>query len=189
MLLINSVLSRVLVFMFFLYNFSCDQAALWMVQSFCLSITTFSLCSHHHIFSRSSYQWQKWCPFKIQGQRSKVMVTEVKTQLKHFQNVTLVWFHWALWNDNISVSLFQTLIPLNKFWTCKILKKYFQCTDFRVGCSSHWKFCLFGAILTFLAGIYFNGSMLPSLVIRVQQCAFPTIRSVSRYGHHDTIRI
>ena len=52
--------------------FSCDQAALWMVQSVrpsvCLSVchtflTMFSLSYHHKIF-RSYYLWQKWCPCK-----------------------------------------------------------------------------------------------------------------------------
>ena len=45
-----------------LYIFSCDQAALWMVQSVCLSVclsvrlsgTPFWLCSHHHIIMKFS---------------------------------------------------------------------------------------------------------------------------------------
>ena len=50
--------------------FSCDQAALWMVQSIrpsvCLSVcdtffTMFLSLYHHEIF-RSYYHWQKWCP-------------------------------------------------------------------------------------------------------------------------------
>ena len=32
--------------------FSCDQAGLWMVQSVRLSVTPFSLCSHHHIIMK-----------------------------------------------------------------------------------------------------------------------------------------
>ena len=51
--------------------FSYDQAALWMVQSVCLSVrlsvcpsvTPFWLCSRHHIIM-SYYQWQKWRPYK-----------------------------------------------------------------------------------------------------------------------------
>ena len=34
--------------------FSCDQAALWMVQSVCLSVTPFSQCSHHCIIMKFS---------------------------------------------------------------------------------------------------------------------------------------
>ena len=36
------------------YIFSCDQAALWMVQSVCPSITPFWLCSHHRIIMKFS---------------------------------------------------------------------------------------------------------------------------------------
>ena len=62
--------------------FSCDQAALWMVQSVCLSVclsvylsvrhtflTMFPSSYHHEIF-RSYYQWQKWRPCK--SSRSEV---------------------------------------------------------------------------------------------------------------------
>ena len=67
--------------------FSCDQAALWMVQSVCLSVrpsirhtflTMFPSLYHHEIF-RSCYQWQKWRPCK--RSRSKVKVTEVTPHL------------------------------------------------------------------------------------------------------------
>ena len=62
--------------------FSCDQAALWMVQSVCLSVcdaffTMFPSSYHHEIF-RSYNQWHKWCPckrlrseFKGQGHRGQ----------------------------------------------------------------------------------------------------------------------
>ena len=77
---------------------SCDQAAPWMVQSdrpsVCLSVrhtlfTMFPSLYHHEIF-RSYYQWQKWCPMK--RSRSKVKVTEVKTQFSRFQTATPVEF-------------------------------------------------------------------------------------------------
>ena len=46
-----------------------------------LSVTPFSLCSHHRIimkFSMSYYQWQKWCPCKmsrsgVKGQGDEMM--------------------------------------------------------------------------------------------------------------------
>ena len=54
------------------FLFSCDQAALWMVQSVCLSVClsvcdtvfTMFLSSYHHEIFRSYYHWQKWCPCK-----------------------------------------------------------------------------------------------------------------------------
>ena len=80
--------------------FSCDQAALQMVQSFCLSVclsvplsvrpsvchTSFTMfpSSYHHEISRSYYQWQKWCPCK----RCKRSGSEVKGQGHRGQNPT-----------------------------------------------------------------------------------------------------
>ena len=52
--------------------FSCDQGALWMVFSVCLSVCL-SVChtfltifpsSYHHKIFRSYYRWQKWYPCK-----------------------------------------------------------------------------------------------------------------------------
>ena len=77
--------------------FSCDQAALWMVQSVRLSVhpsvrpsvcpsvchtflTMFPSSYHHEIF-RSYYQWQKWRPCK----RSR---SEVKGQGHRGHNPT-----------------------------------------------------------------------------------------------------
>ena len=69
--------------------FSCDQAALWMVQSVCPSVrpsvrhtflTMFPSSNHHEIF-RSYYQWQKWRPCK----RSR---SEVKGQGHRGHNPT-----------------------------------------------------------------------------------------------------
>ena len=66
----------------FIFVLSGDQAALWMVQFFCLSVChticiMFSSSSHHEIF-RSYYHWQKWCPcnrsrseIKGQGRRGQ----------------------------------------------------------------------------------------------------------------------
>ena len=69
--------------------FSCDQAALWMVQSVRLSVrlsvchtflTMFPSSYRHEIF-RSYYQWQKWRPCK----RSR---SEVKGQGHRGHNPT-----------------------------------------------------------------------------------------------------
>ena len=84
---------------------SCDQAALWMVQSVrpsvCLSVTPFSLCSHHRIimkFSGVITNDKSDVHAKGQGQRSKVKVTEVKTQFRRFRTVTPVWIDIWWWN-------------------------------------------------------------------------------------------
>ena len=82
------------------YIFSCDQAALQMVfsvrLSVCPSVTPFWLCSHHGIimkFSGVITNDQGKVHAKGQGQRSKVKVTEVTTQLNRFRTVTPVWIH------------------------------------------------------------------------------------------------
>ena len=96
--------------------FSCDQAALQMVfsvcpsvcLSVCLSVTPFWLCSHHHIimkFSGVITNDQSKVHAKVQGQRSKVKVTEVTTQLNRFWTVTPVWIHIWWWNDAYSLML------------------------------------------------------------------------------------
>ena len=86
--------------------FSCDQPALWMVQSVRpsvrLSVTPLWLCSHHCIimkFSGVITNDRSDVHAKGQGQRSKVKVIEVKTQLSHFLTVTPVWIHIWRWND------------------------------------------------------------------------------------------
>ena len=84
--------------------FSCDQAAIWLVQSVrpsvCASVrhtffTMFPSSYHHEIF-RSYYHGQKWCPCK--RSRSKVKVTEVNTQLSRFRTLTPVWIPIWQWN-------------------------------------------------------------------------------------------
>ena len=94
--------------------FSCDQAALQMVfsvcPSVCLSVTPFWLCSHHCIimkFSGVITNDQSKVHAKGQGQRSKVKVTEVTTQLNRFRNVTPVWIHIWWWNDAYSLMLLR----------------------------------------------------------------------------------
>ena len=93
-----------------LHSFSCDQSALWMAQSVCpsvrpsvcLSVTPFSLCSHHRIimkFSGVITNHRGDVHAKGQGQRLKVKVTEVATQLNSFWAITPVWIHKWWWND------------------------------------------------------------------------------------------
>ena len=92
--------------------FSCYQAGLWMVFSVHLSICpsvchAFSLCPsmyHHEIFS-SYYQWPNWGPCKRSRSRSKVKVTDVKTQLNCFLTITPVWIDIWWWNDAQSLMM------------------------------------------------------------------------------------
>ena len=81
--------------------FSCDQAALRTLLSVhpsvclsvCLSVTPFSLCSGYRIimkFSGVITNDKSDVHVKGQGQRSKVKVTEVNTQLNRFRTVTPV---------------------------------------------------------------------------------------------------
>ena len=98
--------------------FSCDQAALQMVFSVCpsvrpsvrLSVTPFWLCSHHRIimkFSGVITNDRRKVHAKGQGQRSKVKVTEVTTQLNCFWTVTPVWIHIWRWNDAYGLMLLR----------------------------------------------------------------------------------
>ena len=102
--------------------FSCDQAAIWLVQSVCLSVrpsvclsvclsvTPFSPCSHHRIimkFSGVITNDKSDVHAKGQGKRSKVKVTEVNTQLNRFQTVTPVWIHIWWWNYAYSLMMLR----------------------------------------------------------------------------------
>ena len=78
--------------------------------SVCPSVTPFWLCSHHRIFMKFSgviTRDQGKVHAKGQGQRSKVKVTEVTTQLNRFQTVTPVWIHIWWWNDTYSLMLLR----------------------------------------------------------------------------------
>ena len=84
--------------------FSCDQAALWMVQSLCLSVCHTFLAMipssyHHEIFRSYFTNDRSGVHAKDQGPRSKVKVTEVIIQLICFRTVTPVWIHIWWWND------------------------------------------------------------------------------------------
>ena len=78
--------------------------------SVCLSVTPFWLCFHHCIimkFSGFITKVQGNVHVKGQGQRSKVKVTEVTTQLNRFRTVTPVWIHIWWWNDTYSLMLLR----------------------------------------------------------------------------------
>ena len=74
------------------------------------SVTPFSPCSHHRIimkFSGVITNDKSDVHAKGQGQRSKVKVTEVNTQLNRFRTVTLVWIHIWWWNDANSLMMLR----------------------------------------------------------------------------------
>ena len=78
--------------------------------SVCPSVTPFWLCSHHRIimkFSGVITMDQGKVHAKGQGQRSKVKVTEVTTQLDRFRTVTPVWIHIWWWNFTYSLMLLR----------------------------------------------------------------------------------
>ena len=78
--------------------------------SVCLSVTPFWLCSHHRIIIKFSWvitNEKSKVHAKGQGQRSKVKVTEVTTQLSRFRTVTPVWIHIWWWNDAYSLMLLR----------------------------------------------------------------------------------
>ena len=90
-----------------------------MVFSVCLSVRL-SVCPSH-LFDYvpiivSSWNFLELSPrtrvtsmqkVKVRGQRSKVKVTEVTTQLSRFQTVTAVWIHIWWWNDTYSLMLLR----------------------------------------------------------------------------------
>ena len=68
------------------------------------------LCSHHRIimkFSGVITSEKSDVHAKGQGQRSKVKVTEVTTQLNRFRTVTPVWIHMWWWNDAYSLIMLR----------------------------------------------------------------------------------
>ena len=78
--------------------------------SVCPSVTPFWLCSHHRIimkFSGVITSDRSDVHAKGQGQRSKVKVTEVTTQLNRFRTVTPVWIHIWRWNDAYSLIMLR----------------------------------------------------------------------------------
>ena len=78
--------------------------------SVCPSVPPFCVCSQHRIimkFSEVITKDQGKVHAKGQGQRSKVKVTEVTTQLNGFRTVTPVWIHIWWWNDTYSLMLLK----------------------------------------------------------------------------------
>ena len=96
--------------------------------SVCLSVTPFWLCSHHRIimkFSGVITNDKSDVHAKGQGQRSKVKVTEVNTELNRFRTVTPVWIHIWWWNDAYSLMMLRRGALLFLAATKQLYKWYF----------------------------------------------------------------
>ena len=88
----------------------CLSVCLSVRLSVRLSVTPFWLCSHHPIimkFSGVITSDKSDVHAKGQGQRSKVKVTEVTTQLNRFRTVTPVWIHIWWWDDAYSLIMLR----------------------------------------------------------------------------------
>ena len=96
-----------LLCLYFIAFFSCDQAALWMVQSVRLSVCyTFLTLFPHRITTKfSGVITYDRSNVHAKGHRLKVKVTEVTTQLNRFRTVTPVWIDIWWWNDAYSLML------------------------------------------------------------------------------------
>ena len=118
----------------YLWLFSCDQAAIWLVQSVrpsvrlsvclsvCPSVTPFSPCSHDCIimkFSGVITMVRSDVHAKGQVQRSKVKVTEVNTQLSRFRTLTPVWIHIRQWN-HAHLGLCLGYVPALACGSCRV---------------------------------------------------------------------
>ena len=90
-----------------LFLAATKQLYKWYFPSIRPSVCTpFWLCSHQRIimkFSGVITNDQRKVHAKGQGQRSKVKITEVTTQLNCFRTVTPVWIHIWWWNDAYSL--------------------------------------------------------------------------------------
>ena len=101
----------------------CQSVCLYV----CLSVTPFSLCSHHRIimkFSGVISSDRSDVHAKVQGQRSKVKVTEVTTQLNSFRTVTQVRIHIWWWNDAYSLIMLRRGALLFFKVICQILRSH-----------------------------------------------------------------
>ena len=111
-----------------------------------LPVTPFSLCSHHGIimkFSGVITNNRSDVYAKVQGQGSKVKVTEVKIQTSRFRTITPIWFHIWWWNDEQSLILFRSSALLIFKVICQISRSR--------GEKNHW----FRPNLS-ISGLYFQ---------------------------------
>ena len=129
--------------------FSCDQAALWMVQSVRLPVrpsVCLSFCCSHHCIIMNVIIANDWCNVyaKGGGEKSKVKVTQVKIQSRNLRTVTPVWIH--IWQLNDSQSLMWPKRGVLLYF--KVIHQISRSHD----CKNHCflpKFSIFGVLLQF----------------------------------------
>ena len=93
-----------------LYEWFSPSVRPSVCPSVCPSVTPFWLCSYQRIimkFSGVITKDKSDVHAKDGGQRSKVKVTEVTTQLNRFRTVTPVWIHIWWWNDAYSLMMLR----------------------------------------------------------------------------------
>ena len=102
------------LYIFIMFLAATKQLYEWFSPSVRLSVrpsvTPFWLCSYQRIimkFSGVITNDKSDVHAKSQGQRSKVKVTEVTTQLNRFRTVTPVWIHIWWWNDAYSLMMLR----------------------------------------------------------------------------------
>ena len=113
--------------------------------SVCPSVTPFSPCSHHRIimkFSGVITIVNSDIHAKGQGQRSKVKVTEVNTQLSRFQTLTPIWIHIWQWNHAHSWEQHRTGALLFLAATKQLNEWYFPSVRLSVRNFGTFYFCL-----------------------------------------------
>ena len=117
--------------------FSCDKAALRkplsVRRSTCLSVTLFLLCSCHLIiikFSGVITIENSNVHASGQGQRSKVKVTDIKTQFNLLGTLTPFWINTWLWNDAQSKQFYYD----NLYF---LITVYPACLSYVTSCSSY----------------------------------------------------
>ena len=106
--------------------FGCDQAPSSVCPSVGLSVTPFSLSSCHWIIMKFSVTTNYRFDVHAQGQvqRSKVNVTEVKTQLSCFRTITPVWIDIWRWNHAQSLKWHRGGTLLLHMVICQISRSH-----------------------------------------------------------------
>ena len=110
-----------------LFSAATKQLYKWYFPSVRPSVTPFWLCPHHRIimkFSGVITSDKSDIHAKGQGQRSKVKVTEVTTQLNRFQTVTPVWIHIWWWNETYNLIMLRRSALLFFKVICQISRSH-----------------------------------------------------------------
>ena len=153
--------------------------------SVCPSVTPFWLCSHHRIimkFSGVITSDRSDVLAKGQGQRSKVKVTEVTTQLNCFRTVTPVWIHIWWWNDAYSLIMLRRSALL--FF--KVIRQIWRSH----GSKNHWIWPRLGVSGLLLQFEFTNGyEMLHKAWSSIEEVPYCFWRSSVKFQGHAALKI